>query len=939
MKIIHKQIFRAFILIFLITLFSSSLVVHAAPEPPLDQRAHSIQLLNGLEASCKVRDGIPLKDSLDFIILDPNSSRGDTNEAVGHFVDAGDGEMDCKGMSEDFRSMKDGLWGLSSVSTEQLLLEHAGYYRDPNGTGYKTDDVPGSTSKLVNYIKDTKPEFFREADGVRYYVYRNAFTKQCDAQVRTSPDDIRKAQEKQDGHRMITEYDASGKASQVAYYFNSVDGNIIAVGYNMGAKTGGVADCTEIAEKLNKDNAGSNNNGNWFDEYAKLVTEQGADPSAEVNQGGDCALEENKDKPECTGANTGTSCTDVAGLFGWIICEAGDIADNMVEHLEDGLYNLLRVPELAYGSEVYDQWTVFRSLATSLLILVRLIAITAQVFNQNIISAYQIHKITPKILIAAILIFLSYYLLSIAITVMNAAGDGVASLMMGPFDNGMLLTKTKEGDALEYILSGAQAGAKPTDTAAALAGTGVIVGALIAYMASGGVAILILGFMIPLFAAASAFIALVIRKVLILGLIMIAPLAIVAWILPGTEKWFKSWWGMLSKLLIMYPLIIGIISLGRVGAYLISRTGDIENTSDATVAVAALESNARGGLTGGVLLLMTIIAFFAPYFFISSMFKTAGGAFAKISDGLSSKGRGYAKSSSDLAAKAGNKQLAKLAANSGNRQIRRINKKLKDQGFGPLTSDMEQTVKARHQKIWRGVSFTAQGALIPERFGGRGLRAAAVAKNDKLVQEEKQEIETLVDVKLRGLDETQVIEELKKMASGKNQDIAHAALAQMQKRNLNSELGDLFYENEQARKHAISKQRTDDSYNAYIKEKHKDLHESAWTSEGRIDMAIGKDGKTNMQRNLQGMRLSDINNSHGSMLKRLAKASDAGAGNALYDAGADFDRTYLYSDEFGKAIDTIGTSLSTYNAAEDRVKEVVDRPVTRHGPGSRPRGS
>ena len=336
---------------------------------------------------------------------------------------------------------------------------------------------------------------------------------------------------------------------------------------------------------------------------------------------------------------------------------------------------------------------------------------------------------------------------------------------------------------------------------------------------------------------------------------------------------------------------------------------------------------------------MTIIAFFAPYFFISSMFKTAGGAFAKISDGLSSKGRGYAKSSSDLAAKAGNKQLAKLAANSGNRQIRRINKKLKDQGFGPLTSDMEQTVKARHQKIWRGVSFTAQGALIPERFGGRGLRAAAVAKNDKLVQEEKQEIETLVDVKLRGLDETQVIEELKKMASGKNQDIAHAALAQMQKRNLNSELGDLFYENEQARKHAISKQRTDDSYNAYIKEKHKDSHESAWTSEGRIDMARGKDGNRNRHRNLQGMRLSDINNSHGSMLKRLAKASDAGAGNALYDAGADFDRTYLYSDEFGKAIDTIGTSLSTYNAAEDRVKEVVDRPVTRHGPGSRPRGS
>lgn len=58
-------------------------------------------------------------------------------------------------------------------------------------------------------------------------------------------------------------------------------------------------------------------------------------------------------------------------------------------------------------------------------------------------------------------------------------------------------------------------------------------------MASGGVAILILGFMIPLFAAASAFIVLVIRKVLILGLIMIAPLAIVAWILPEQKNGLK----------------------------------------------------------------------------------------------------------------------------------------------------------------------------------------------------------------------------------------------------------------------------------------------------------------------------------------------------------------------------------------------------------------
>ncbi len=635
----------------------------------------------------------------------------------------------------------------------------------------------------------------------------------------------------------------------------------------------------------------------------------------------DCNAAENKEKPECTGANAGTSCTDVAGVFGWLICEAGDIADNMVEHLEDGLYNLLRVPELAYGSEVYNQWAIFRSLATSLLILVSLVAIAAQVFNLDIISAYTMRKIIPKILIAAILIFLSYYLAGLAITFVNALGDGVASLMMGPFDNGMLLTKTKSGDALEYILSGAQAGTKPTDTAALLATSGVLVGFLVAYMASGGVAILILGFMIPLFAAASAFIVLVIRKVLILGLVMIAPLAIVAWILPGTEKWFKSWWGMLSKLLFMYPLIIGIISLGRVGAYLISRTGDIENTSDATVAVAALESNARGGLTGGVLLLMTLIAFFAPYFFISSMFKTAGGAFAKISDGLSAKGRGYAKSSSDLAAKAANKGLAKKAANGGNGRLARAqiwntNRKRSRQGLGPLTQDMERDIrdeyKRRSQKFYRGASYTAQGAVLPESFGGRSLRAAAVAKNDKAIQEEKQEIETLIDVKLRGLDETQVLEELKKIASGSNQDLAHAALAQMQKRNMNSDLGELFNSSTKARQHIISKQRADESYNAFIKANHRDMHEDGWNSDGSINLP-------KWQKNIQGMRKADVLALNGSAMKRIAKGMVDGS-------GAPISGTRLRdndADELAVAMSDIAKSMSAWNSADPRTREAL----------------
>jgi len=81
---------------------------------------------------------------------------------------------------------------------------------------------------------------------------------------------------------------------------------------------------------------------------------------------------------------------------------------------------------------------------------------------------------------------------------------------------------------------------------------------------AGGAAILplLLGILLGVFAV---FLTLMARYVIIAVLIVLAPLAIVAWVLPNTESYYKKWLSALLRLVMMYPIIIAILSIaGRI---------------------------------------------------------------------------------------------------------------------------------------------------------------------------------------------------------------------------------------------------------------------------------------------------------------------------------------------------------------------------------------
>lgn len=221
-------------------------------------------------------------------------------------------------------------------------------------------------------------------------------------------------------------------------------------------------------------------------------------------------------------------------------------------------------------------------------------------------NAYTLKKVIPRLVIAIIAIQLSWFLFTQLIHLINLTAYSIEGIIYAPFGGADQL-------GLSNILSSASGGGSN-----GLFFTGLIVaagGAAAAALTVGGIFALALTAIFGLFLG---FFLLMIRKVLIVFLLIISPLALVAWILPGTEKYFKMWWESFFKLLLLFPMLAGLIAVGRVFAYLA----------------------AKSSINDVVSLIIVIVGCFGPFFLIPKLFGLAGTAFASISGAVTSRSRG-----------------------------------------------------------------------------------------------------------------------------------------------------------------------------------------------------------------------------------------------------------------------------------------------------------
>ena len=308
---------------------------------------------------------------------------------------------------------------------------------------------------------------------------------------------------------------------------------------------------------------------------------------------------------------TKATCEASGFSLSWIFCPIINGLAEAVEGIFDSLIkpllktNSIDVNDTGQGNEIYQVWSSFRMLANILLVLALLVIVLGQSIGGGLIDAYTAKKIMPRLFAAAILINISIYLVAFMVDLTNILGEGIGRLITAPFDTGDFLS------------------IKPNFLTQFTGITGFVGGTVALFAFPAVFSFLWVFVLLPaLVTMIGVFVTLILRQGLILFLIITSPIAFALYCLPNTEKYFKKWWDLLFKALLMYPIVVILFAVANILAVTIAANND--NYGEATL----------GQVAG-------LIIMFLPLFMIPFAFKMAGGAVASIYgaiDGVGKKG-------------------------------------------------------------------------------------------------------------------------------------------------------------------------------------------------------------------------------------------------------------------------------------------------------------
>lgn len=303
---------------------------------------------------------------------------------------------------------------------------------------------------------------------------------------------------------------------------------------------------------------------------------KGVDVAA-VNRGGSSAAQQAEDALAATQNPGGGGTTDeqsscaIDGI-GWIVCPVvillAGLADGSFTILSD---TLLRtdVNIISTDSPTYEAWVIMRNIANVLFVIVFLIIIFSQLTGSGI-SNYGVKKMLPRLVVAAILVNMSFIICQLAVDLSNILGYSIKDAIGGV---GV--------DIIEA--SGSTDGVSPWAGGDGFLG---IAGGVLAIAAGGVLIYAMISVLVPVLLAAVLALVMILfiliaRQALIVILIVLSPLAFVAFLLPNTEKLFTQWRKIFTSLLLVFPITALVFGLSSLTADILSVTfsGDAGETS------------------------------------------------------------------------------------------------------------------------------------------------------------------------------------------------------------------------------------------------------------------------------------------------------------------------------------------------------------------------
>jgi hypothetical protein len=285
--------------------------------------------------------------------------------------------------------------------------------------------------------------------------------------------------------------------------------------------------------------------------YNDGFTQQGDDAYVIVNGVSSIAPSANPGAPEspllpgqdANANDTKTTCV-IPGI-GWILCPVLDISSKLADGIYAFVAAFLTFQPLVNDptNGIFKAWSTMRNFANVAFVIAFLLIIFSQVTSIGITN-YGIKRMLPRLIAAAILVNISFWVCAIAVDLSNIGGTSIKAL----FDTA--------ANSLNLPATGADGWAVGNQWQGI---TATVIGTLAV-----GIALYVsLAALIPLLGTSLIFliilfVALILRQALIVLLIVASPIAFVAFLLPNTEGLFNRWRTMFITLLMMYP-IAGLI--------------------------------------------------------------------------------------------------------------------------------------------------------------------------------------------------------------------------------------------------------------------------------------------------------------------------------------------------------------------------------------------
>ena len=306
--------------------------------------------------------------------------------------------------------------------------------------------------------------------------------------------------------------------------------------------------------------------------------------------------------PNNAGSEGGSDCWSSSSALGWILCPIVEATANAVNGLYEKIvepFLQLDVSAFDFGGGVYQAWQTFQSIANVIFVILFLVTIFSQLTGFGI-DNLGIKRILPKLIIAAILVNLSYIICQALVDASNIVGWGAFRF----FDNIQVSQSASVSTTQSAVTSFATL---------AVGGGAAAAGVATAWLWGPALVLpIVLTLITLLISIIFMFVLLGARQAGVIILVIASPIAFVLYMLPNTKPVFDKWKKFFQALLLLYP-IAGLLMGGAKFAGEV-----IKNTSDDfwPSAIASL--------------LSVVVFFFIPTLLRSSM-SAVGSIGARIS--------------------------------------------------------------------------------------------------------------------------------------------------------------------------------------------------------------------------------------------------------------------------------------------------------------------